>query len=178
VESPAFDPNDVTSLKVKLQERLSSRVGALEIRDLRRIGAGMDTYVYAFAVDGSLAPNWMEPLVLRVYPNVGQAAKAEREASIQGFVREGGFPAPRPLLVDAPGGSVGLPFMVMERAPGTPLVDRMKNPLSLVSAISAMAALQARLHSMPTEGCPVPYDGPDRSPCRTEDRYRVPPGRP
>jgi hypothetical protein len=50
--------------------------------------------------------------------------------------------------------------MIMERMPGLPMLSRIKNPLNIPSMLRTMAELQAKLHSLPTDGCPVPYERP------------------
>ena len=108
---------------------------------------------------------WEQPLILRVYPAARQEAKARREASVQAFLVRAGYPAPRPLLVEGADNEFGLPFMIMERVQGRPMLDRFKNPLAIPGLLRRMAELQTRLHKLPVEGCPLPYEGPlvDRS---------------
>jgi thiamine kinase-like enzyme len=50
--------------------------------------------------------------------------------------------------------------MIMERVPGTPMLDRFKNPLAIPGLLRRMATLHTRLHRLPVEGCPLPYEGP------------------
>ena len=156
-----FDPDDKSAIRAALTECLCGLLGAVEVVEgPDRYGAGLDTYVYAIRLRGELPPEWAAPLVLRVYPQAAQAGKAQREAAAQTFAADHGIAAPRPLLVEMSWEPYGLPFMIMERAPGSPLMERFKNPLAIGRTIRAMAALQARLHSLPTDGCPLPYDGP------------------
>ena len=157
----AFDPDDSVGLALKLVRHLAGSVGEIEVAEgPDRYSGGMDTYVYAIRFSGDLPPGWRSPLVLRIYPSSEQIQKAEREAKIQRFVADQGFPAPRPLLLDTSCEPFGLPFMLMERAPGLNAVDRFRNPLNIRSTIRAMATLQARLHSLPIDGCPLPYESP------------------
>jgi aminoglycoside phosphotransferase (APT) family kinase protein len=157
----AFDPDDTVTIGSALERFLSARFGTAELVDgPDRFGSGMDTYVYAIRLRGSLPGDWTAPLVLRVYPNAQQKEKARREAAAQTFAADKGISVPRPLLVEPSWEPYDLPFMIMERIPGSQLVDRFKNPLRLRSAISAMADLQVRLHAVPTQACPLPYDGP------------------
>lgn len=176
-----FDPEDAASIRSALEQALSARFGGVEvIEGPDRYGAGLDTYVYAVRLSGDLPPDWLAPLVLRVYPTPEQKAKAQREADAQTFAVHHGIPAPRPLLVEPEWQPYGLPFMIMERAPGTPFLDRFKNPLRLRGAIKAMVDLQVRLHTVPTEGCPLPYERPlvDRwlAPIREKAERFDPPG--
>jgi aminoglycoside phosphotransferase (APT) family kinase protein len=157
----AFDPDDTASIRSALEGFLAARFGDIEITDgPDRFGSGMDTYVYAIRLRGSLPDGWLDPLVLRVFPTPAQKDKARCEAAAQTFAADSGISTPRPLLVELAWEPYGLPFMIMERAPGAQLVDRFKNPMQLRSAISAMADLHVRLHTVPTEGCPLPYESP------------------
>ena len=160
-ESRTFDPDDSSFIREQLTTYLSERVGEVEVAEgPDRYRSGLDTYVYAIRFAGSLPEEWTLPLVLRVYPSPEQAEKAEREAAVQTFVAQHGFPAPRPLLVESAGAALGLPFMIMERCGGSLVVGRFKNPFGLRRVVREMAALQARLHMLPVEGCPLPYDSP------------------
>jgi len=159
--TPLFDPDDVAAIRDALAADLAGRLGPLTVSEgPERFGGGMDTYVYAFRLAGDISPAWAAPLVLRVFPSMGQVAKAEREAAMQTFAVEKGILAPKPLLVDTSGTAFGLPFMIMERMRGAPMLSRIKNPLNMPGMLKAMAALQARLHSLPTDGCPIPYERP------------------
>jgi aminoglycoside phosphotransferase (APT) family kinase protein len=175
-----FDPDDKPALRVALADRLSSRFGSIQVVEgPDRYGSGLDTYVYAIRLQGDLPPEWLQPLVLRVYPTAEQAAKAEREASAQTFAADHGIAAPRPRLVETRWEPFGLPFMIMERVSGTPLIERFKNPLAIGRSVRAMARLQAQLHSVPADGCPLAYDGPlvDRliAPAKEQvERFRLP----
>lgn len=156
-----FDPTDIAALRDGLVRHLSLTLGPVSVGEGPvRFASGLDTFVYSVTLGGSIPPEWRAPLVLRVYPSMDQAAKAEREFAIQRFVSSRGFPAPEPLLIDVNGGPWGVPFMIMKRAKGLPAIDRFKNPLAIAGMVRRMATLQARLHSLPTEGCPLPYGGP------------------
>jgi aminoglycoside phosphotransferase (APT) family kinase protein len=181
MESPQFKPDDPAWVGERLTAYLRVRFSDLRVVEgPDRFGAGMDSYVYAIRVAGSLPPEWARPLVLRIYPSLQQTEKAKRETDIQTYAADREFPAPRPLLLDESGAPFGLPFMIMERMPGSPAVDRIKNPLAVRGIIREMAALQVRLHTLPTDGCPLPYDGPmvDRllSPTRELVERHRPPG--
>lgn len=154
--APSFDPANTDDVRERLIAALHDRFPGITVAEgPDRYSGGMDTYVYAVRFAGPLSPEWAAPLVLRVFPNLGQAAKAEHEAAMQKFVSGLSFPAPRPLLTEPEGDAFGLPFMIMERATGSPAIESFTNPLNLPSLIRRMTALQARLHSLPTEGCPV-----------------------
>jgi aminoglycoside phosphotransferase (APT) family kinase protein len=156
-----FDPADLSAIRDAIQQHLNSALGPVSIVDgPTPFGGGLDTYTYSFRLGGATEGAWRQPLVLRVYPAAEQAGKARREYAVQEFATARGYPAARPLLLESNAASLGLPFMIMERLPGTPLVDRFKNPLTLNGAMAAMADLQVRLHRLPVEGCPLPSDPP------------------
>jgi aminoglycoside phosphotransferase (APT) family kinase protein len=161
VTPATFDPGDVVAIHDGLIQILSPMLGTISVAEGPvRFTSGLDTFVYAVKLDGSLPPEWAVPLVLRIYPSVEQRMKAEHEFAIQRFVTARGFPAPEPLHVNVSGEPWGLPFMIMQRATGSSAMDRFKNPLAIAGIVKAMATLQARLHVMPTDGCPLPYDSP------------------
>lgn len=127
-----------------------------------QISHGWETYIYAFRLAGdAIDPAWAAPLILRVYPGDDDAEKAEREAAIQRFVADQGYPAPRPLLLETDERHLGRPFMIMERSAGLPLLERVAgNPIASLRAADTLADAQVALHRLPVEGCPLPSDGP------------------
>jgi aminoglycoside phosphotransferase (APT) family kinase protein len=161
VDAIAFDPADLIAIRERLGDFLGKCFGNARITEgLERFAGGLDTHVYGMTLTGELPDGWPAGVVLRVYPTAEQDAKMEREFAVQEFASERGFPAPKPLFAGKAGELWELPFMLMERAPGTQAVDGFKNPLRIRGMIRAMADLQARLHSLPTAGCPLPYDRP------------------
>jgi aminoglycoside phosphotransferase (APT) family kinase protein len=161
VTSAPFDPDNIPAIREALAQRLSARVGPVSVKEgPARFRSGLDTFVYAIGLSGQLAPEWPESLVLRIFPSMDQVEKAEREFAVQAFLATLGYPAPRPLYFDVTGEPFGLPFMIMARVPGVPAINQFKNPLNTSSLIARMAALQARLHTLPTAGCPLPYESP------------------
>lgn len=160
VQVQTFNPDDSSAIRETLEGvlRRSGEVTIVEGPD--KFAGGLDTHVYGVTLGGTLPAGWPARVVLRIYPTAEQDAKMEREFAVQTFASERAFPAPRPLLAGKAGDPWELPFMLMERAPGSQAVDGFKNPLRIRRTIRAMAALQARLHSLPTEGCPLPYDRP------------------
>lgn len=158
--NPPFDPKDLASIASTLASYTEPRVGLAAFRaEPTPLGNGLDTYIYAFEL-ADAPPPWDGPLVLRVYPNVGQADKARREEAVQIFATARGFPAATPIAVETQDSPFGLPFMVMRRVPGSPAMDRLKNPLAIPGLIRTLAGLQARLHQLPTDGCPLPSSDP------------------
>jgi aminoglycoside phosphotransferase (APT) family kinase protein len=120
-------------------------------------GAGFDTLIYGFRIEGPSALGaWSAPLVLRVYTTAMQDAKALREASLQRFAAERGYPALTPLAVETSDGMLGLPFMILERMPGGMMLERfIKRPWRGPRLFAEMGALHAALHRVPTERVPL-----------------------
>ncbi len=151
-------------LSTALLAYLADRHGLTNARfqePLKQITHGWETYIYAFQLaGGELAPEWSQPLILRIYPAIEEDDRAEREAGIQRFVVGHGYPAPRPLAVETSDRYLGGQFMIMERAPGGPLLDLMVgNPVGAFGLTRRMAELHVDLHRLPVEGCPLPSGG-------------------
>jgi aminoglycoside phosphotransferase (APT) family kinase protein len=98
---------------------------------------------------------WPHDLVVRVMP---QPETARKETVIQRSVAAAGFPTPVVRAAGGPDDGLGEAFMVMDRAPGTPLLSG----LSLAGALGRGAALlgemprllastMARLHALDPE---------------------------
>ena len=125
------------------------------------VGDGWETYVYGFRLSGAPSSDvWSGPLIVRIFPSSELAWRANEEAAVQRFARERGVPTPLPLAVDADGVALGLPCMVMERFAGRTVLERLsENPLAGRRLIPPMAELQASLHRLPIDGCPLPLEG-------------------
>ena len=157
----AFDPADVDAIRTQLEQFLRERSWDVRIDPaIHRFAGGLDTYIYGVTLRGTLPEGWPTRVVLRVYPAADQGPKMEREFAVQRFMGGRGFPAPRPLLAGKADEVWSLPFMLMERVEGSLSTSGFTNPLRMRGMIRAMAALQARLHSLPIDGCPLPYEGP------------------
>jgi aminoglycoside phosphotransferase (APT) family kinase protein len=158
------DPADQRAVGAVLLPYLQSRLGpGVEYaHPPEALGRGFDTFIYAFRIRGeSLDAPWRQPLVLRVYPTESQADKARREATIQDFVVNHGYPALAPLALEPGDPALGLPFMIMRRVEGGALLEAItKAPWRAKSLLGRMADLHARLHTLPIEGCALPYDLP------------------
>lgn len=162
METSPFDPDDLQRVGQLIGSQLASELGDIAInRGPERVGHGMDTFIYGFQLTGAgLAGGWQKSLILRVFAGPQQEEKARRETAVQEFLANAGFPAPRPMLVRGPDNDLGLPFMIMERVPGSPMLDRFKNPLAIPGLLRQAADLHVRLHRLPPDGCPLAYDEP------------------
>jgi aminoglycoside phosphotransferase (APT) family kinase protein len=115
---------------------LRSVTGAPELAYSRapvRLTGGFWAELFAFSLmqppDG-----WPRDLVVRIMP---QADTARRETAIQRAVAAAGFPTPVVRAAGGPGDGLGNAFMIMDRAPGTPLLSG----LSITGALARSRAL-------------------------------------
>ncbi|MGB6896363.1 MAG: phosphotransferase family protein [Dehalococcoidia bacterium] len=129
------------------------------------ITTGWETYIYAFRLASpSLSDErFAGPLILRIYPGPlpGAARVAQLEYRAQAFVRERGFPAPTPLLLETEGAVFGQPFMLMERVPGRPMLDVfLERPTVLPRMARLFAETQVRLHRIDPADAPFRREVP------------------
>ena len=105
-----------------------------------RLAGGFWAELISFQLRG--APDgWRGPLVARVMPDPATAAK---ETAIQSEVARQGFPTPAVHLAGGPDDGLGQAFMVMDLAPGGPL-------LAGLGGIGAVAALPRLARRLPIE---------------------------
>ena len=120
------------------------------------VGGGFDTYIYRFRTEAPPAPG----LILRLYPTMRRSASAEREATILRYVAGVGYPAPRVLAASGDGAGFGLPYVVMEEAPGRTTLDQIRRrPRHVGTLVGSLAAAQASLHALPAQDWPIPAEG-------------------
>jgi aminoglycoside phosphotransferase (APT) family kinase protein len=110
------------------------------------LSGGFDTSIYAIRLQN--APTaFSRPLILRVLaPRGDPAARVLREQATQNAVAAQGYPAPRVLVTTTDAGPLGAPFLVMERLPGTVLVDAQRLGMAAV-----LVQAQLRLHALKAE---------------------------
>lgn len=160
-----MDPARPDLVGVALLEYLRARLGATGLtyaESPHQIGRGSDTYTYAFRLTGhGLADAWNRSLVVRVFPGPHQSPRVVREAAVQQFVVDRGVPAPRLLIVEPTDDALGQAFVVMERAPGVPISQRIAaGDLAAVYRLAGAAAdAHVALHRTSVEGWPLPYEG-------------------
>jgi aminoglycoside phosphotransferase (APT) family kinase protein len=101
-------------------------------------------------------PGWPRELVLRLMPDPGLAHK---ETIVQAAVAAAGFPTPAVRAYGAPDDGLGRAFMVMDRAPGAPLLSGLTGIGAVVSATGRLrqipdllAASMAGLHALDPHG--------------------------
>ena len=127
-------------------------------------GEGFDSTIHLVQFTGDDLPaDWARPLVMRIKSDAGRTTEAVREAAIQAWAADHGYPAPRVLHVFAPDELLDRPVQVMERAAGSLLGDAMlQAPWRIRRLLGAFAQLHARLHALPTDGFPADDDVLDR----------------
>ena len=95
------------------------------------------------------------PLIVRLLPSPDRAPQAAREATVQGWCADRGYAAPRVLAVLEPDQGLGLPTQIMERAPGTTMLDAVgAKPWRALRLVDQLAGLALSLHALPTDGWP------------------------
>jgi aminoglycoside phosphotransferase (APT) family kinase protein len=128
------------------------------------ITRGWETYIYTFRLASPLPDErFAGPLILRIYAGSpeGAARIAQLEYQAQAFVRQRGFPAPTPLLLDTEDTVFGRPFMVMERVPGRPMLDLLlERPTLLPRMARLLADTQVQLHRIDPADAPFRRDVP------------------
>jgi aminoglycoside phosphotransferase (APT) family kinase protein len=123
-------------------------------RSPARLSGGFWAELFAFSL-AEPPDGWPHDLVARIMPD---AATARRETAIQQCVAAAAFPTPVVRAAGGPGDGLGSAFMIMDRAPGAPLLAG----LSLAAALRRgpalfgeiprlLASTMARLHALDPE---------------------------
>lgn len=158
----AVDPHDPGAVAEALRGWAEVRFGGevVMVGSPTAIGGGFDSYIHFVGLAGDrLPPAWREPLVLRLLPSVDRVEQAHREAAVQGWAAGQGFPAPIVLEVLAPDELFGLPAQVMERMPGTTMLEALSaKPWRALALVRQLAALQLSLHALPLDDWPSSAD--------------------
>lgn len=163
----ACDPRQADQIAAStlhwVQENVAGGTSARWVAPLEAADAGMTTFIWFGRLDGDeLPPPYRQPIALRVFGTVSEDEILVREHAILEFVAARRFPAPVPLAVApiGPDNPVGLPWMVLPRVSGALLLEVIgQAPWAAPRRLRELAALQARLHAIPVEGCPLPATG-------------------
>ena len=154
-----MDPRDVSAVSATLARWASERFGGpvAVSGDPRTIAGGFDSFIHAVDLTGDALPReWRQPLVVRMLPSADRAPQARREAAVQGWSADRGYAAPRALAVLDADDGFDLPTQVMERVPGTTMLDALTaKPWRARRLVDQLARLALRLHALPTDGFPV-----------------------
>jgi aminoglycoside phosphotransferase (APT) family kinase protein len=106
--------------------------------------------LFSFSVAGT-PPGWPSELVVRLMPDPDLARK---ETIVQSAVAAAGFPTPVVRASGGPDAGFGRAFMIMDRAPGAPLLSGLSGPGIVTSALSlrrlpeVLATTMASLHAL------------------------------
>jgi aminoglycoside phosphotransferase (APT) family kinase protein len=122
-----------------------------------RVLSGVENWVYTFRL-GSRHEQFSGPLILKLFGHHHPAERARYEAAVQNAVAGLDYPAPRVLRTGRAGDGLGGAFLIMERLPGTvllePLTKLAPRTLELLRLLPQLAwrmprlvaAVQSRLH--------------------------------
>lgn len=158
---PALLPTDSAAVAEVLRGRAAERWGDVALAAVpSAVGAGFDSYIHLVHLRGpGLPTEWATPLVVRILPSADRGDQAVREAEAQAWSRSVGYAAPLVLEVLASDDAFGLPAQVMERAPGTTMLDALTSrPWRAFALIDQLAGLQLALHDLPTDAWPGSRD--------------------
>ncbi len=153
----AVDPRNSVAVAEVLRARAAGRWGDVRVAEPPTpIGGGFDSYIHVVHLEGVALPTaWAVPLVVRLLPSRDRESQAHREAEAQGWAASLGYAAPRVLEVIGSDDGFGLPTQVMERAPGTTMLDALTaKPWRTRRLVDQLARLQLQLHALPTNTWP------------------------
>ncbi len=131
------------------------------------ISGGYDTRIFAFRLGGA-PPAWSGPLILRLLNPAYDPVRALKERATQNALAALGYPVPRVLTASADRGPLGGAFLVMERAPGRPLLDAQRVGMSRV-----LAQAQTRLHALDADALLRALDEEGRAAGGGFDRHAI-----
>ena len=97
--------------------------------------------LFAFSLAGP-PPGWPGELVIRLMPDPGLARK---ETIVQAAVAAAGYPTPVVRASGGPDSGLGRAFMVMDRAPGAPLLSGLSGAGAITSAMRALQQIPGLL---------------------------------
>src|SRR5207248_3332316 len=120
---------------------------------------GCETYTYHFQLQKApgLPPGFHRPLVLRIYGSPAGRGRVAHEFEVQRHLVRLGYPVPRPILSEKDSSLFGGPFLLLQKVQGRTWFDGVLcRPWQILSEPWRMAALHARLHSLPAEDFPAP----------------------
>ena len=135
-----------TQLLSALQERFGD--SSLEFSEPpKSISGGYETLVYGFSLNTDI-DGLTGPLVLRIFKQAAFVDQARRETAVQNSLATLGYLVPR-VAAQFDTGINGLPFNVMERVPGHPMMENAElNESSMKRMIDWWAAVHVQLHQL------------------------------
>jgi aminoglycoside phosphotransferase (APT) family kinase protein len=115
------------------------------------LGGGFWAELVAFSLTKP-PPGWPTELVARVMPD---PAVARKETIVQTVMSAAGFPTPAIRAQGGPDDGLGRAFMIMDRAPGAPLLPSLSGAAAIPAAVSLarqlpeeLAVAMAALHAL------------------------------
>lgn len=132
----------------------ASAPGLQYLRPPEPMHGGFWAEIFSFSL-ASPPDGWPAELVARVMPDPGPARK---ETIIQTAVAAAGFPTPAVRVSGGPDSALGRAFLVMDRAPGAPLLSGLDGGVSPAKILrllgllpGLLAGTMARLHALDPE---------------------------
>ena len=173
----AVDPDCPERVAGGLRAYLCKHCGSTDLTYLAEpspLPNGWETHTFSFRLQGPRTPDrWDQPLILRAYCSPQGLPRARHEFAVQKHMHALGYPVPEPLLLEENCNLFGGPFLIMERLPGQTFYRNLLYFSWMMWPRSAgMAAMQARLHALPTDGFPAP-PGPFLERCLDEMRRLI-----
>jgi aminoglycoside phosphotransferase (APT) family kinase protein len=147
----------MTELSKLLGDRLSVVYGRpVDVAGLRRLSGGASRETWAFDADG-------EALILRREPPEALLGEMGREAAALTLAARGGVPVPRLVDHGDGDGTLGAPYMIMERLTGETIPRRLLRDEAYAGVRPRLARelgeILARIHALPPGEVPGLPDG-------------------
>jgi aminoglycoside phosphotransferase (APT) family kinase protein len=167
--TPPEGTHDLADVQQQLAGYLGANVARLDV-----LASGWETTVFEFALNapspGADLPAG-RPMVLRFYQGSNATEKGPREYCVLRALAKTSYPAPRPYLFESALEPFGVPFLIMDRSRGGPLLQLKSFPqafktfsLAFFDFVRAHAALH-RLdsHLIDFDRIPRPFGTPSTS---------------
>jgi aminoglycoside phosphotransferase (APT) family kinase protein len=141
------------ALTEHLAARLTTVYGRpVEVTGLRRLSGGASRETWSFDAE-------RRPLILRRDPPVApQPAEMAREAAVLTVAARGGVPVPRLIDQGDGAGTIGAPYLIMERLSGETIPRRLLRDERFAGVRPGLArslgAILARIHALPPDDVP------------------------
>jgi aminoglycoside phosphotransferase (APT) family kinase protein len=139
----------------KLADALADYLGLRPV-GLSILAGGWETIIYQFSLPAAARHAALpagQPLVLRCYQGPLALRKGAREYAALKALSAAGYPVPRPYVCELDPRSLGTPFLIMERLPGSTMLGA-KSFLRAAHGFSAafvpFVRAHVRLHRLPT----------------------------
>lgn len=114
---------EIGRLQTYLREHLPDYQG-LEVKNIEDISDGWETEIHAFDIEyRDKKENRTEELILRMYPGPPGSERARVENLVYETLTKLGYPVPKVYLVEESPRPLGLPFLIMERINGRPMMQ-------------------------------------------------------